>query len=64
MEPEAQILKVLQSTTKRGRKSIPAKMIRFPLGVAGLICPDRFCLRLEEEFGITIPDSDLSARNI
>ena len=61
MEPQARILKVLQKVT--GKEITPAT--DESLFVSGLL--DSFALTdfvsgLEEEFGVTIPDSDLSAR--
>jgi acyl carrier protein len=61
MGPEARILKVLQSVSKK--EITPAE--DESLFVSGLL--DSFALTdfvagLEEEFGVSIPDSDLSAR--
>jgi acyl carrier protein len=61
MEPQARILKVLQKVT--GKEITPAA--DESLFVSGLL--DSFALTdfvsgLEEEFGVSIPDSDLSAR--
>ena len=61
MEPLARILKVLQKVT--GKEITPAT--DESLFVSGLL--DSFALTdfvsgLEEEFGVSIPDSDLSAR--
>jgi acyl carrier protein len=61
MEPQARILKVLQRVT--GRDLTPGA--DESLFVSGLL--DSFALTdfvggLEEEFGVSIPDSDLSAR--
>ena len=61
MEPQARILKVLQKVT--GKEITPAT--DESLFVSGLL--DSFALTdfvsgLEEEFGVSIPDSDLSAR--
>jgi acyl carrier protein len=61
MGPEARILKVLQSVSKK--EITPAE--DESLFVSGLL--DSFALAdfvagLEEEFGVSIPDSDLSAR--
>jgi acyl carrier protein len=61
MEPQARILKVLQTTT--GKQIHPG--VDESLFTSGLL--DSFALTdfvsgLETEFGVTIPDSDLSAR--
>ena len=61
MEPQARILKVLQKVT--GKEITPGA--DESLFVSGLL--DSFVLTdflggLEEEFGVVIPDSDLSAR--
>jgi acyl carrier protein len=61
MEPQARILKVLQKVT--GKEITPGA--DESLFVSGLL--DSFALTdfvggLEEEFGVSIPDSDLSAR--
>jgi acyl carrier protein len=61
MEPQARILKVLQKVS--GKPINPG--VDDSLFVSGLL--DSFALTdfvtgLEEEFGVTIPDSDLSAR--
>jgi acyl carrier protein len=61
MEPQARILKVLRKVT--GKEIVPGA--DESLFVSGLL--DSFVLTdfvggLEEEFGVAIPDSDLSAR--
>jgi acyl carrier protein len=61
MELQARILKVLREVT--GKDISPAA--DEPLFTSGLL--DSFALTdfvggLEEEFGVTVPDSDLSAR--
>ncbi|MGA2219585.1 MAG: acyl carrier protein [Terracidiphilus sp.] len=61
MEPQARILKVIQKVT--GKEITPGT--DESLFVSGLL--DSFALTdfvsgLEEEFRVTIPDSDLSAR--
>ena len=61
MEPQARILKVLQKVT--GKEITPGA--DESLFVSGLL--DSFALTdfvggLEEEFGVSVPDSDLSAR--
>jgi acyl carrier protein len=61
MEPQARILEVLQRVT--GKQITPG--VDESLFASGLL--DSFALTdfvcgLEEEFGATIPDSDLSAR--
>jgi acyl carrier protein len=61
MEPQARILKVLREVTGKDINPGPDD----PLFTSGLL--DSFALTdfvsgLEGEFGVTIPDSDLSAR--
>ena len=61
MEPQARILKVLQKVT--GKEITPGG--DESLFVSGLL--DSFALTdfvggVEEEFGVSVPDSDLSAR--
>jgi acyl carrier protein len=61
MEPRARILKVLQQTT--GKEISPgADDSLFASGLLDSFALTDFVSGLEEEFGVTIPDSDLSAR--
>ena len=61
MEPQARILKVLQKVT--GKDINPAADDSlFTSGLLDSFALTDFVSGLEEEFGVTIPDSDLSAR--
>ena len=61
MEPQARILKVLQKVT--GKDINPAAHDSlFTSGLLDSFALTDFVSGLEEEFGVTIPDSDLSAR--
>jgi acyl carrier protein len=61
MGPEAQILKVLQRVT--GKDISPAQdESLFVSGMLDSFALTDFVAGLEEEFGVSIPDSDLSAR--
>jgi acyl carrier protein len=61
METQARILKVLQKVT--GKEINPsADESLFVSGLLDSFVLTDFVTGLEEEFGVTIPDSDLSAR--
>jgi acyl carrier protein len=61
MEPQARILKVLQKVT--GKEISPgADESLFVSGLLDSFSLTDFVTGLEEEFGVAIPDSDLSAR--
>jgi acyl carrier protein len=61
MEPKARILKVLQKVT--GKEISPdADESLFVSGLLDSFALTDFVTGLEEEFGVTVPDSDLSAR--
>jgi acyl carrier protein len=61
MDPQARIVKVLQSVT--GKDKVPAEdESLFDSGLLDSFALTDFVAALEEEFGVTIPDSDLSAR--
>lgn len=61
MEPQARILKVLKRVT--GKDINPgADESLFVSGLLDSFALTDFVTGLEEEFGVTIPDSDLSAR--
>jgi acyl carrier protein len=61
MEPQARILKVLQKVS--GKEISPsADESLFVSGLLDSFALADFVTGLEEEFGVTIPDSDLSAR--
>ena len=61
MEPQARILKVIQNVT--GKEITPsADESLFVSGLLDSFALTDFVSGLEEEFGVSIPDSDLSAR--
>ena len=61
MEPQARILNVLQKVT--GKEISPgADESLFVSGLLDSFALTDFVTGLEEEFGVAIPDSDLSAR--
>jgi acyl carrier protein len=61
MDPQARILKVLEAAT--GKQISPATdESLFASGLLDSFALTDFVAGLEEEFGVTIPDSDLSAR--
>jgi len=61
MEPKARILKVLQKVT--GKEITPdADESLFISGLLDSFALTDFVGGLEVEFGVTVPDSDLSAR--
>jgi acyl carrier protein len=61
MEPNPRILKVLQKVT--GKQISPgADDSLFVSGLLDSFALTDFVTGLEDEFGVTIPDSDLSAR--
>ncbi len=61
MELEARILKVLSSVTSKEVNPGPEDSL-FVSGLLDSFALTDFVAGLEEEFGVTIPDSDLSAR--
>ena len=61
MDLEARILKVLNSITKKEVSPGPEDSL-FVSGLLDSFALTDFVAGLEEEFGIAIPDSDLSAR--
>jgi acyl carrier protein len=61
MEVEARILKVLSSIAKKEVNPGPDDSL-FVSGLLDSFALTDFVAGLEEEFGVTIPDSDLSAR--
>ena len=61
MEPQARILKVLQKVS--GKELSPgADESLFVSGLLDSFALTDFVSGLEDEFGVSIPDSDLSAR--
>jgi acyl carrier protein len=61
MDLQARILKVLSSVTKKEVNPGPEDSL-FVSGLLDSFALTDFVSALEEEFGVTIPDSDLSAR--
>jgi acyl carrier protein len=61
MEPQARILKVLKQVTGKDINTDPDESL-FVSGLLDSFALTDFVTGLEEEFGVTIPDSDLSAR--
>jgi D-alanine--poly(phosphoribitol) ligase subunit 2 len=61
MDPQARILKVLRQVT--GKEISPgADESLFVSGLLDSFALTDFVAGLEEEFGVSVPDSDLSAR--
>lgn len=61
METQARILKVLQKVSGKEIAPGPDESL-FVSGLLDSFALTDFVTGLEEEFGVTIPDSDLSAR--
>jgi acyl carrier protein len=61
MDPEARILKVLQRVSQKEISPAPDESL-FVSGMLDSFALTDFVAGLEEEFGVSIPDSDLSAR--
>ena len=61
METEARILKVLQSIKGNPVNPTPDESL-FESGILDSFALTDFVAGLEDEFGISVPDSDLSAR--
>ena len=61
MDQHARILKVLQKTSNKEITPSPDESL-FVSGALDSFALTDFVTGLEEEFGVTIPDSDLSAR--
>jgi acyl carrier protein len=61
MAPEARILKVLERVSKKNRTPAEDESL-FESGMLDSFALTDFVAGLEEEFGVSIPDSDLSAR--
>jgi acyl carrier protein len=61
LETQARILKVLQKVTGKEIAPGPDESL-FVSGLLDSFALTDFVTGLEEEFGVTIPDSDLSAR--
>jgi acyl carrier protein len=60
-DQQARIVKVLQSTTGKPISPAPDESL-FTSGLLDSFALTDFVSGLETEFGVTIPDSDLSAR--
>ena len=61
MDQQARILKVLRQVTTKGINTGADESL-FVSGLLDSFALTDFVVGLEEEFGISIPDSDLSAR--
>jgi acyl carrier protein len=61
MDPQARIVKVLQSVTGKDIHPGEDEAI-FTSGLLDSFALTDFVAGIEEEFGITVPDADLSAR--
>jgi acyl carrier protein len=61
MDRQARILKVLNSITKKEVNPGPEESL-FVSGLLDSFALTDFVAGLEEEFGVEVPDSDLSAR--
>jgi D-alanine--poly(phosphoribitol) ligase subunit 2 len=61
MEPQARILKVLHSVTGKDAVPGPDESL-FDSGLLDSFALTDFVAGLEEEFGVSVPDSDLTAR--
>lgn len=61
MDLQERILKVLKSVTKKEVSPGPEDSL-FVSGLLDSFALTDFVAGLEEEFGVTVPDSDLSAR--
>ena len=61
MDQQARILKVLHKTSNKELNPGPDESL-FVSGALDSFALTDFVAGLEEEFGVTIPDSDLSAR--
>ena len=61
MDPQARIVKVLQSVTGKDIHPSEDEAI-FTSGLLDSFALTDFVSGLEKEFGVTVPDSDLSAR--
>jgi acyl carrier protein len=61
MDLQARILKVLNSVTRKEVSPAPDDSL-FVSGLLDSFALTDFVAGIEEEFGVTVPDSDLSAR--